>query len=191
MALSASAAEVTKEALLEAKRKKLLVSFDLNYRARLWSEKQARNTLEPLMENVDILITTEEDTARVFKLEGKDYKEVARKLAQSFGFSVVAITLRENITVWRNNWTAIAYADGEIYEDRVYEIEVVDRLGAGDSFTGGFLYGYLTFKDAGKALKYGVATSALKHSNPGDINWCTLKDVENLISGGGSLRISR
>ena len=191
-ALSASAAETIKEALTEAKSKGLLVSFDINYRSRLWSEEQARNTLTPLMEKVDILITTEEDTARVFQLKGKDYKEVAQKLAQSFGFKVVAITLRENITVWRNNWTAIAYADGKFYEDRTYKVEIVDRLGAGDSFSGGFLYGYLTSNhDIDRALKCGVAVSALKHSNPGDINWCTLDEVEKLISYGGSLRISR
>jgi len=191
-ALSASAAETTREALSEAKGKGLVVSFDLNYRARLWSEAQAKNTLEPLMEDVDILITTEEDTARVFGLEGKDYREMARKLADNFGFRVVAITLRETITVWRNNWTAIAYADGRIYEDRTYEVEIVDRLGAGDSFTGGFLYGYLTGGgDVERALRYAVAVSALKHSNPGDINWSTLSEVERLIGGGGSLRISR
>ena len=190
-ALSATAAETTKEALSQARRGGLLVSFDLNYRARLWSEEQAKNILTPLMEYVDILITTEEDTARVFKLEGKDYREVAQKLARNFGFKVVAITLRENITVWRNNWTAIAYHNGRFYEDRTYEVEIVDRLGAGDSFSGGFLYGYLTTNgDVERALKYGVAVSALKHSNPGDINWCTLDEVEKLI-GGGNLRISR
>lgn len=190
-ALSATAAETTKEALSQARSAGLLVSFDLNYRARLWSEEQAKNILTPLMQYVDILITTEEDTARVFKLEGRDYKEVAQKLARSFGFKVVAITLRENISVWRNNWTAIACEGGKFYQDRTYELEIVDRLGAGDSFSGGFLYGYLTTKgDVERALKYGVAVSALKHSNPGDINWCTLDEVEKLI-GGGSLRISR
>jgi len=191
-ALSPSAAETTKEALSKAKKAGLLVSFDLNYRARLWSTEQAKNTLSPMMENVDILITTEEDTERVFQIKGKDYKEVAQKLAEQFGFRVVAITLRENISIWRNYWTAIAYHDGQIYEDQQYDIERVDRLGAGDSFTGGFLYGYLTSQgDVARSLKYGTAVSALKHSNPGDMNWCTLDEVEKLIGGGGSLRISR
>jgi len=191
-ALSPSAAETTKEALSKAKKAGLLVSFDLNYRARLWSTEQAKNTLSPMMENVDILITTEEDTERVFQIKGKDYKEVAGKLAEQFGFRVVAITLRENISIWRNYWTAIAYHDGQIYQDQKYDIEIVDRLGAGDSFTGGFLYGYLTSQgDVARSLKYGTAVSALKHSNPGDMNWCTLDEVEKLIGGGGSLRISR
>ena len=191
-ALSSSAAETTREALSEARQANLLVSFDLNYRARLWSAEQAKNTLTPLMEYVDILFTTEEDTARVFQLKGKDYKEVALKLAERFHFKIVAITIRENITVWRNYWTAIAYHQGKFYEDRKYDVEIVDRVGAGDSFVGGFLYAYLTdSKDIERALKYGVALSALKHSSPGDFNWSTLEEVEKLIAGGGTLRISR
>jgi len=191
-ALSSSAAETTREALSKARQANLLVSFDLNYRARLWSTEQAKNTLTPLMEYVDILFTTEEDTARVFQLKGKDYKEVALKLAERFHFKIVAITIRENITVWRNYWTAIAYHQGKFYEDRKYDVEIVDRVGAGDSFVGGFLYAYLTdSKDIERALKYGVALSALKHSSPGDFNWSTLEEVEKLIAGGGTLRISR
>lgn len=191
-ALSSSAAETTREALSQAQKANLLVSFDLNYRARLWSTEQAKNTLTPLMEYIDILFTTEEDTARVFQLEGKDYKEVALKLAEHFNFKVVAITLRENISVWRNYWTAIVYHQGKFYEDRKYDVEIVDRLGAGDSFVGGFLYGYLTNKeDIERALKYGTAVSALKHSNPGDLNWFAPEEVEKLIAGGASIRITR
>lgn len=191
-ALSSSAAETTREALSQAQKANLLVSFDLNYRARLWSTEQAKNTLTPLMEYIDILFTTEEDTARVFQLEGKDYKEVALKLAEHFNFKVVAITLRENISVWRNYWTAIVYHQGKFYEDRKYDVEIVDRLGAGDSFVGGFLYGYLTNKeDIERALKYGTAVSALKHSNPGDLNWFAPEEVEKLIASGASIRITR
>jgi len=191
-ALSSSAAETTREALSQARKANLLVSFDLNYRARLWSTEQAKNTLTPLMEYIDILFTTEEDTARVFQLEGKDYKEVALKLAEHFNFKVVAITLRENISVWRNYWTAIVYHQGKFYEDRKYDVEIVDRLGAGDSFVGGFLYSYLTNKeDIERALKYGTAVSALKHSNPGDLNWFAPEEVEKLIAGGASIRITR
>ncbi len=190
-ALSSSALEVTTEALKKAREKKLQVSFDLNYRAKLWTREQAKKALSPLMQYVDILITTEEDTARVFQIEGQDWVEVARKLVDAFGFKVVAITLRENVTVWRNNWTAIALKDGRVYEDRKYEIEVVDRVGSGDAFAGGFLYGYLTRGDVGTALKYGNAAAALKHSNPTDFAWFTLEEVEKLIAGGGDLRISR
>ena len=191
-ALSGSTAETTLEALKQARKANLTVSFDLNYRARLWKPEQAMKTLTPLMEYVDILFTTEEDTAIVFQIKGKDYKEVAQKLAERFNFQVVAVTLRENVTVWRNNWTAIAYHQGKFYEDRTYDLEIIDRVGAGDSFVGGFMYSYLNDnKDIQRALQYGVAFSALKHSSPGDFNWSTLEEVEKLIAGGGSLRISR
>jgi 2-dehydro-3-deoxygluconokinase len=104
---------------------------------------------------------------------------------------VVAITLRENITVWRNNWTAIALADGKIYEDQKYEVEVVDRVGSGDAFAAGFLYGYLTGKGIEASLKYGNAAALLKHSCPGDLAWFTLEEVEKLMLSKGDLRISR
>ena len=143
------------------------------------------------MKYVDILITTEEDTFRVFQTKGKDWIEVARKLADTFGFKVVAITLRENITVWRNNWTAMALKDGKIYEDRKYDIEVVDRVGSGDAFSGGFLYGYLTGRDMEASLKYGNTAAVLKHSCRGDLAWFTLEEVEKLKVDKGDLRISR
>ena len=190
-ALSSSCLAATGEALSKARAKGLLVSFDLNYRAKLWSQEEAKAGLSPLMQYVDVLVTTEEDTKRVFQIEGKDWKDVARKLADTFGFKIVAITLRENITVWRNNWTAIVLADGQIYEDRTYEVEVVDRVGSGDAFAGGFLYGYLTGKGIEASLKYGNAGAVLKHSCPGDLAWFTLEEVEKLLAGKGDLRISR
>jgi len=190
-ALSSSALEVTTEAMSKAREKGLQVSFDLNYRAKLWSQEQAKAGLTPLMKYVDMLITTEEDTARVFQIKGKDWKEVARNLADTFGFKIVAITLRENITVWRNNWTAIVLKDGQIYEDQKYEVEVVDRVGSGDAFAGGFLYACLNGKDVETSLKYGNAAAVLKHSNPSDLAWFTLEEVEKLIQSKGDLRISR
>ncbi len=188
-ALSSSAAQVTAEALQVAKKAGCKVSYDLNYRARLWTEEEARKCQEPLMEYVDMLFSTEEDTRKVLGITGKDYREVAQKLAEKFKFEVVCITLREDISVLRNRWTAIACADGKIYDDRTYDVEIVDRVGAGDSYTAGFIYGYLT-GDVAKGVKYGNAYSALKHSMPGDTNWATLSEVENLLKGGG-LRISR
>jgi len=188
-ALSPGAAQVTAEALQAAKKAGCKVSYDLNYRARLWTEEEARKCQEPLMEYVDVLFSTEEDTRKVLGITGKDYREVAQKLADRFKFEVVCITLREDISVLRNRWTAIAYAAGKIYDDRTYDVEIVDRVGAGDSYTAGFIYGYLT-GDVAKGVKYGNAYSALKHSIPSDINWATLSEVENLLKGGG-LRISR
>jgi len=188
-ALSPGAAQVTAEALQTAKKVGCRVSYDLNYRARLWTEEEARKCQEPLMEHIDVLLSTEEDTRKVLGITGKDYREVAQKLAEKFKFEVVCITLREDISVLRNRWTAIACAAGKIYDDRTYDVEIVDRVGAGDSYTAGFIYGYLT-GDVEKGVKYGNAYSALKHSIPSDTNWATLQEVENLLKGGG-LRISR
>jgi 2-dehydro-3-deoxygluconokinase len=203
-ALSDSAAAVTRQALVAAKQAGLTVSYDLNYRGKLWSPEKAQAVQGPLMDYVDVLITTEEDTSVVFKIkaEGKtdekgftqvsaeSYKEVAKKLADKFKFKAVAITLRENPLVWRNTWTAIAYAEGEYYDDIKYELEIVDRVGGGDSFSAGFVYGRLVKNSYEAAVRYGNAFSALKHTNPGDFNWATLAEVESLLKGA-SLRVAR
>lgn len=183
-ALSPSTADATKEAVRAAKEVGITVSLDLNYRAKLWSQEEARKCMTELMSYTDLLLTTEEDAARVFGITGKDYAEVAKRLAEEFELKAVAITIREDISVWRNNWTAIAYAAGKVYTDITYELEIVDRVGAGDSFTAGFLYGYLT-GDVEKGVRYGNALSALKHSIPGDFNWSTLEEVEALLKAGG------
>jgi len=188
-ALSASAAATTREAVKAAKAAGLKVSIDLNYRARLWSQDQARAVMTDLMKDTDVLITTEEDTERVFGITGKDYDEVARALAARFGLEAVVITLRETPSVWRNTWGAIALADGEIHRGPVFDLELVDRVGAGDSFAGGFLFGYLK-EGPGMAVRYGVAVSALKQTNPGDLCWATPDEVERTLKGG-SLRIVR
>jgi len=189
-ALSASATQVTAEALKAAKRAGCTVSYDLNYRKKLWSPVEAKKVQESMMADVDILITTEEDTNVVFGIKEKDYEAVAERLAQTFKFRIVAITLREDLSVLRNNWTAIAYQDGKIYKDKKYEVEIVDRVGAGDSFTAGFLYGWIKEKDVEKGVRYGNAFAALKHTVPGDLNWCTQEEAEAQLKGTG-LRISR
>jgi 2-dehydro-3-deoxygluconokinase len=203
-ALSDSAAAVTREALTAAKEAGLTVSYDLNYRGKLWSPEKAQAVQEPLMQYVDVLITTEEDTSVVFKIkaEGKadekgftqvaaeSYKEVAKKLADKLKFKAVAITLRENPLVWRNTWTAIVYAEGAYYDDIKYELEIVDRVGGGDSFSAGFIYGRLVKNSYEAAVRYGNAFSALKHTNPGDFNWATLAEVEGVLKGA-SLRVAR
>jgi 2-dehydro-3-deoxygluconokinase len=203
-ALSDSAAAVTREALQAAKQAGLTVSYDLNYRGKLWAPDKAQAVQEPLMEFVDVLITTEEDTNVVFKIKAKEqggdkafaavsaepYKEVAQRLQEKFHFQAVAITLRENPLVWRNTWTAIAYAEGKFYDDVKYELEIVDRLGGGDSFSAGFIYGRLTKDSYQSAVRYGNAFSALKHTMPSDFNWATLAEVEGLLKGSG-LRVAR
>ncbi len=202
-ALSASAAEVTRQSLEAAKKAGLKVSYDLNYRSKLWTPEQARWCQEALMGMVDVLITTEEDTRVVFgisaqgqrdesfaSVSAEPYKEVARKLADQFGFKAVAITLRGNPSVLRNTWSAIVYADGKFFEDRKYELELVDRLGGGDSFSAGLIYGLLTSGSYQLALQYGAAFSALKQSHPGDFNWATKSEVEAQIKGA-TMRVAR
>lgn len=188
-ALSKTAAETTLSALKSAKKNRCLVSYDLNYRAKLWTTQEASKCQTPLMEYVDILITTEEDTNKVFGLKGKNYEETARKLAQKFGFKAVAITLRGDLSVLKNTWTAIAFSAGKIHRDKMYEVEIIDRVGAGDSFSAGFIYGYLS-GGVDMGLQYGNALAAIKHSIPGDFCWSDLKEVEALIKGG-TLRIVR
>jgi 2-dehydro-3-deoxygluconokinase len=187
--LSAAAAEVTREALQAARAAGVQTSVDLNYRVKLWTPEQAGTVMAELMPLTDVLITTEEDTERVFGIQGKDYADVAMQTARRFGLRVVAITLRENPLVWKNSWTAIACQAGNILKTRTYEVEIVDRLGAGDCFAAGLIHGLLD-GDLQKGLDYGVAASAIKHSIPGDFAWITRAEVEALLKGPG-LRISR
>ncbi len=188
-ALSASSAAATREAMMAAKAAGVKTSMDLNYRVKLWTTTEAGHCLSDLMQYCDVLITTEEDVEKVFGITGANYEEVAAKVADKFKLDIVAITLRENPLVWRNTWTGMAYQKGKVYKTRTYEVEIVDRLGAGDSFAAGLIHGLLG-GDVQNALDWGVATSAIKHSIPGDFAWVRPEEVEALLKGGG-LRISR
>ncbi|MHA1948632.1 MAG: PfkB family carbohydrate kinase [Candidatus Thorarchaeota archaeon] len=191
-ALSKSCAEVTSEALTIAQEQGAKVSYDVNYRGKLWTPKEAQKFTEPVSENIDILITTEEDTKVVFGIEGKDYEDVAAKLIDKFGFEVVVITLRETPSVLENKWSVFAYSDGKVFRSPVYDVEIIDRLGGGDSCSAGFIYGYLNLKDLQKAVDFGSAFSALKHSVPGDLAFVYKSEVEKLIKGRErGLRIDR
>jgi 2-dehydro-3-deoxygluconokinase len=187
--LSPSAAEVTKESLVAAKAAGLQTSIDLNFRVKLWTPAEAGKCMSELMAYTDVLITTEEDIERVFGIKGKNHGEAAELTGKRFDLKIIAITVRENPLVWKNSWTAIAYRDGSIVRTSTYEVEIVDRLGAGDSFAAGFIHGMLD-GDLQRALDFGVAASALKHSIPGDFAWITRDEVEAMLKGGG-LRISR
>lgn len=188
-ALSSTAAESTREALQSARAAGLRTSIDLNYRNKLWSPEEAGRWMREFMQWCDVLITTEEDVNKVFGIKAENDEAVARKLTEEFPIKVVAITLRDNPLVWRNSWTAIAYSAGQLHKTRSYEVEIVDRLGAGDSFAAGLIHGLLD-NDLQKGLDFGVALSAIKHSIPGDFAWITRDEVETLLKGGG-LRISR
>jgi 2-dehydro-3-deoxygluconokinase len=200
-ALSESAAKVTAESLVAAKKAGLTVSYDLNYRSKLWSAEQARAVQEPLMEYVDVLITTEEDTQVVFGISGEakgsyeqvdaeSYAHIARSLEKRFKLDAVAITLRENPRVLLNSWSAIVAAGGKIHRAPRYEVEVVDRIGAGDAFSAGLIVSRLESRSWEEAVGFATATSALKHSIPGDFCLVTRGEVDRLLQGA-SLRVSR
>jgi 2-dehydro-3-deoxygluconokinase len=188
-ALSEGTAQAVGESIRAAKRAGVIVSYDLNYRAALWSQEQARLVQVPLLDSVDVLFTTEEDCRRVLGLRGMDYRSMAKSIAEQYGIGVVTITLRGDISVNRNTWTAIAFSGGVVFDDRKYEIDLVDRLGGGDAYAAGFLYGLLV-ADTASAVRYGNALSALKQTAWGDMGFGTLAEVEALLKGAGP-RISR
>ncbi len=182
-ALSPNCTEVTANALAAAKKNGLFVSYDLNYRKRLWTLEEAAAAQEPMMANVDLLITTEDDANEVFGHQGEP-ADVARELKERFDLTACAITLRRIDTVWTGGWTSIIYAD-KLYEDITYDLENADRVGGGDAFSAGCLFGWLTFGDWEQALKYGDAFSAIKHSIPGDYHWGTREETERIMKSAG------
>ncbi len=186
-ALSPTAAATQREALQAAREAGCLVSYDLNYRAQLWSLEEAQAAQLPLMEYVDILVTSLPDqpdvTELISGLSGQDPAQVAEKLSQRFGFQAVLVTMRGTPSVWRTTWTSLAYAAGQAYGDRRYEIEAVDRIGGGDACVAGFLTGYLE-GDPAEGVRLGNAFSALKQTAPTDWPWPTRAEAEALIAQG-------
>jgi len=189
-ALSANAGEAVQRAIQVAQHMGLLVSFDLNYRKRLWSQDAARAFLTPLMEHVDVLFTTEEDAERVFGIATKDYSTLPAELVSRLGLRMAIVTVRANLSIWRNRWTAIAHDGATLYRTDEYELELVDRVGGGDALVGGFLSAHLREESIQACLDLAVATSALAQTNPGDLNWSTLEEAKRLLEGGGK-RIDR
>lgn len=202
-ALSDSIAEATLAACRTAKELGIPVSCDLNYRKKLWSREKAGSVMAKLMPYVDLLIANEADAADVFgicapesdvtqgaiSLDG--YRSVAEQLIARFGFSKVAITLRESVSASENNWSALLYDGKELCVSRKYRMQIVDRVGGGDSFGGGLIYGLLEGFSDKRALEFATAASCLKHSIEGDFNAVTVAEVETLAGGDGSGRVSR
>lgn len=188
-ALSASAFEAQEEAMMMARKAGCLVSYDINYRAALWTVEEARQAQLPLMEYVDILITSLPDQQGVAELlsgwQGDDPAEAARQLAEKFGFKVVLVTMRKSLSAQRASLGALAFSGNQIYADRRYEVETIDPLGGGDACAAGFLTGYLE-GDVQNGVRLGNAFSALQQTAPTDLPWPTRAEVETLIAGGGS-----
>jgi 2-dehydro-3-deoxygluconokinase len=188
-ALSIGSAEVVDEAMHAAKAGGLTVSVDLNYRSKLWPQERASHVMSLLLPMCDVLIASEADAEFLFDITGEDFTEVAEKLIERFGVKTVVGTRREASLVWRNRFGAVGYSAGQTYESEWYEVEIVDRLGAGDALAAGLIHGLLD-GDLKKALNYGAAMGALKHTIPGDIPWITVEEVEAVLQGQ-SLRVKR
>ena len=202
-AISDKAATLTRLACEAAKRHGVTVSVDLNFRKKLWTKEKAQSVMRPLMQYVDVCIGNEEDAELClgFKpdadVEGGDtaadgYKGIFRAMAQEFGFKYVISTLRESYSATRNGWKAMIYDGSEFYESKRYDIDpIVDRVGGGDSFSGGIIHGLLTMASQGEALEFAVAASALKHTIPGDFNLVSVDEVNALAGGAANGRVQR
>lgn len=202
-ALGDSVAAICLEACKKAKEKNITVSCDLNYRNKLWSKEKAGQVMGELCQYVDVCIANEEDAGDVFgiKASGTDvttgkvnhegYKEVAKQLADRFGFKKVAITLRESISANDNNWAAMLYTEGAYYFSKKYLMHIVDRVGGGDSFGAGLIYASLMEKTPQEMIEFAVAASCLKHSIEGDFNQVSVEEVNKLAGGDASGRVQR
>lgn len=202
-ALSDSAAALCLEAVKQAKAKGLQVSCDLNYRKNLWSKEKAGQVMETLMPYVDLCIANEEDAADVFGIKAKHtdiqqgsldkegYIEVAKELIRRFGLKRVAITLRESLSASTNNWSALLTDGKEFNFAKKYTIQIVDRVGGGDSFGAGLIYGLLNLGSDREALEFATSASCLKHTIEGDYNLVSVSEVTALMKGDGSGRVQR
>ncbi len=203
-ALSESTPALAVEAVKAARRHGTIVSYDLNYRPSLWKTigglKKAQEVNREIAKHVDVMIGNEEDfTASLgFEVKGADaklthvdsaaFKAMIETAVKEYpNFKVAATTLRRVITATKNDWSAILWHDGKFYESRKYpEMEVLDRVGGGDSFASGLMYGFLSTDNPQAAVDYGAAHGALASTTPGDTSMATKKEVENLIGGGGA-----
>lgn len=202
-ALNDRVADICLAACKAAKELGVKVSCDLNYRNKLWSKEKAGQIMGELCKYVDVCIANEEDAADVFgiKAEKTDvtagtvnregYQDVAKQLADRFGFEKVAITLRESISANDNNWSAMLYDGKDFYFSKKYSMHIVDRVGGGDSFGGGLIAACLNGCDPQAAIEFAVAASCLKHSVEGDFNMVTVEEVNKLAGGDGSGRVQR
>ncbi|MEM6315516.1 MAG: sugar kinase, partial [Planctomycetota bacterium] len=197
-ALGAACVAETRTACEAAKAAGCTVSVDLNYRKKLWTTAEAQAAMTELMPFVDVCIANEEDAESVFSIKGADvetgeidrdrYIDVARQLTEKFGFKQVAITLRESISASRNGWSAMLFDGGEAVFSRRYDIDIVDRVGGGDSFAAGLIYSQLHGMAPRDAINWAVAASALKHTLPGDANLVGVDEIKRLAAGDASGR---
>lgn len=202
-AISDRAAELTRLACEAAKRKGVTVSCDLNFRKKLWTKEKAQSIMRPLMKYVDVCIGNEEDAELCLgfkpsadvesgRTDAEGYKSIFKAMVKEFGFKYVASTLRESFSATHNGWKAMIYNGEEFYESKRYDINpIIDRVGGGDSFSGGLIHGLLTMGSQGEALEFAVAASALKQTIPGDFNLASAAEVQALAAGAANGRVQR
>ena len=190
-------------ALKAAKAKGITTSIDLNYRKKLWSKEKAQKVMSELCQFVDVCIGNEEDaeTCLGFKAAHSDitkgelnldgYKDVFNQMQAKFNFKFIASSLRESYSASDNGWSALVYDGKAFHHTKKYSVRIIDRVGSGDSFASGLIYGLVTGMSTVDAAEFGVAASALKHTIPGDLNHATLSDVKELMKGDGSGRVQR
>ena len=202
-AISDKAAELTKLACEAAKRHGVTVSVDLNFRKKLWTSEKAISVMRPLMKYVDVCIGNEEDAQLCLgfkpdadveggKTDAEGYYGIFQGMMKEFGFKYVVSTLRESLSATHNGWKALIYDGKEFYQSKHYDINpIIDRVGGGDSFSGGLIHGLLTKETQAEALEFAVAASALKHTIPGDFNLVSADEVESLAGGNANGRVQR
>ena len=202
-AISESAMELSLEAVKEAKKRNITVSCDLNYRKNLWKYgKKASEVMRELAKYVDVAIANEEDVQKSLEitvdvnvesgeLDRKKYRALGNKVLESYpNMKCIAITLRESHSADWNGWAACLNDGKDFYVSKKYEIrDIIDRVGGGDSFAGGLIYGLNQYEDKQSALEFAVAASCLKHSVIGDFNRVSVSDVEKLMGGDGTGRV--
>lgn len=198
-----SIAEIAMDAITAARKAGVTISVDLNYRKKLWTSKKAEEVMTALVGYCDIVIANEEDAEKVFgiKAEHADveggllheegYQQVATELVSRFKLKCAAITLRENVDASVNNWSAMLYDGSDFYKSRKYNMHIVDRVGGGDSFCAGLIYGMSSGYTMQKSLEFATAASCLKHSIEGDMNLISISEAEALMNGDASGRIQR
>ncbi|MCR4436610.1 MAG: sugar kinase [Clostridiales bacterium] len=202
-ALSDNCAQVCMDAAKAAKEAGVTVSVDLNYRKKLWSGEKAGKVMGELIRYCDVVIANEEDAEKVFgikaeetditggQLSGEGYRKVAKELVDRFKLKYAAITLRESYSASDNGWSAVLYDGSHYFTSKKYNVHIVDRVGGGDSFAAGLIYGLSSGMDLQSTLEFAVAASCLKHTVEGDFNMASVEEVKTLMEGDGSGRVQR
>lgn len=181
LAVSGTLRQTAIEMIRRFKAAGALISFDVNYRAALWSEEEARSVIEPIFPYVDLLFVSEETSRRMLQRTGT-LEEVMRGYANDYGCKLIATTQREAVSPTRHNFTSKIYCDGAFYTEEAYVgIEVIDRIGSGDAYLAGVLYGLIQRQDIQRALEIGNALSAVKNTVLGDMSTSSIDEIEGII----------